>query len=139
MTRYTNDGGVKTKEEMYAAIKDNVLGDYAKYGFGRFAVVLKEENAFIGFSGLKYLPEEDAVDLGYRFRTDLWGKGIGTESAKASMEFGFGTLGLKSMIASALPANLASINILKKMGFDFEKEYFYDSVLIYRYVLASFQ
>ena len=135
MTRFTNDGGVKTREEMHSTIQDNVLGDYAKYGFGRFAVVLKQENAFIGFSGLKYIPEEDAVDLGYRFRTDLWGQGLGSEAAKASMDFGFNDLGLKSIIACALPDNVASIRILMKMGFGFVKEYFEDGILIHHYTV----
>lgn len=73
------------------------------------------------------------MDLGYRFRTDLWGKGIGTEAAKASIDFGFGTLVLENIVASALPANVASIKILIKLGFEFEKEYLEDGALIHQY------
>ena len=135
MTRYTNDGGVKSREQMHDTIKNNVLGDYAKYGFGRFAVDLKEENAFIGFSGLKYLPEEDQVDLGYRFRPDLWGRGIATESAIASLEFARNTLKLEQVVACILPDNKASHRILEKLGFIFSKEYVCEDELIHEFSL----
>lgn len=133
VTRYTNDGGVQTREQMHAIINNNVLGDYAKYGFGRFAVELKETGEFIGFSGLKFEPELDAVDLGYRFRRDQWGKGIATESAVASMRFGVDTLKLKRMVACILPANKASSNVLDKLGFMYEKEFMDDGVLVHQY------
>ena len=38
VTKYTNDGGVKTYQQVYDAIKNNVLGDYQTHGYGRFAV-----------------------------------------------------------------------------------------------------
>lgn len=133
VTRYTNDGGVKTKERIQYLIENNVLGDYRKYGFGRFAVVLKEENKFIGFSGLKYLPEFDLVDLGYRFHRDYWGKGFATESGKASLAFGFEELKLSKIIGMVLPENKASIHVLEKLGFSFEKEFFEEDILIWQY------
>ena len=40
---YTGDGGVVSKEEIERRIKDDVLGDYKKYGYGRLAVELKAE------------------------------------------------------------------------------------------------
>ena len=97
VTRYTNDGGVKTREQIRHLIKDHVLSDYQKHGFGRFAVVLKEENRFIGFSGLKYLPDLDEVDIGYRFLRAYWGQGFATESARVSMKFGFEELNLEEL------------------------------------------
>lgn len=122
MTRYTNDGGAKSLEEMEATIRQNVLGDYKKYGFGRFAVVHKESNEFIGFSGLKYLDDFEEVDIGYRLAVPYWGQGLATESCKAVMQFGLETLGLKRIVGFILPENKASLNVLLKLGFEFEKE-----------------
>lgn len=121
VSRYTGDGGVQTREAIHRRIKENVLGDYAKYGFGRFAVILKSENKFLGFSGLKYLPDLDSVDLGYRLRKDYWGKGYATESARASLDFGFNELKLPKIIALALPGNKASTHVMDKLGFEYDK------------------
>ena len=48
-------------------LEQGPLYDYAKYGFGRFAVELKETGNVIGFCGIKYLPEIDLPEIGYRF------------------------------------------------------------------------
>ena len=122
VSKYTGDGGIVSKSEIKRRIVENVFGDYEKYGFGRLAVELKSEGQFIGFTGLKYLDDLNEVDLGYRFMKRYWGKGIATESAKASIDFGFNDLGLKRLIALALPENHASINVLKKLNFKYEKE-----------------
>ncbi len=135
VTRYTHDGGVKTLEEIDHIIRINVLGDYHKYGFGRFAVIHKQDNRFIGFSGLKYLPELDQVDIGYRFHPSYWGQGIATESGLASLSFGFETLQLDHIIGQALIENIASQRVLEKLHFSFEKEFEDDGVTVRQYTI----
>jgi len=95
VSRYTHDGGVQPPKEIYKRIKEDVLGDYRKYGFGRFAVIYKPDNKFIGFSGLKYLEKSGEVDLGFRFVRKYWGIGIATEAGRASLAYGFNELDLK--------------------------------------------
>jgi ribosomal-protein-alanine N-acetyltransferase len=41
--------------------------DWERHGIGRWAAIDKATGVLIGFAGLKFLPELDAVDLGYRF------------------------------------------------------------------------
>ena len=137
ITRFTNDGGIKTKTEIYQTIKENVLGDYKKHGFGRFAVILKKENKFIGFSGIKYLPEYNLVDIGFRFIKEYWGTGIATESGKASLKFAFTNLKLKKVYGFVLPENKASIRVLEKLKFTFEKDFFEEEILINQYVIKA--
>ena len=137
VNRYTHDGGVKTRDEIQRTIREDVLGDYEKYGFGRFAVILKDENKFIGFSGLKYLPEYDLVDIGFRFIKNYWGRGIATESGRASLKFGFDDLKLNKIIGLVLPENKASIRVLEKLDFQFEKEFFEDGVQIRQYFIRK--
>ena len=43
------------------------IDNYKKYGYGRWATILKNGMQFVGWSGLAYLPEFDEIDLGYRF------------------------------------------------------------------------
>ena len=137
VSRYTGDGGIVSKEEIERRIVENVFGDYEKHGFGRLAVELKGENKFIGFTGLKYLEDMDEVDLGYRFMKEYWGKGIATESAKACVNLGFNTLGLKRMIAMVLPENIGSIRVLEKLNFEYEKEIIEDNQLAKVYSLIK--
>ena len=137
VSKYTVDGGVVSKKEIERRIIENVFGDYAKYGFGRLAVELKEENKFIGFTGLKYLEDMDEVDLGYRFMKEYWGKGIATESGKACVNLGFNKLGLKKIIAMVLPENTGSIHVLEKLNFIYEKEILEDNQLATLYTLIK--
>lgn len=70
---------------------------YAENGIGRLAVIEKESNLLIGWSGLKLLTQEingyqNVYDLGYRFLPEYWGKGYASESAGASLDFGFNGL-----------------------------------------------
>ncbi|MFB6342084.1 GNAT family N-acetyltransferase [Saccharicrinis sp. FJH62] len=127
VSKYTGDGGVVSRKEIERRIKEDVLGDYEKYGFGRLAVELKGENEFIGFTGLKYLQELHEVDLGYRLMKKYWGRGIATEAARASLKLGFDKLGLKKILALVLPENSASIRVLDKLKFSFEKNIFEDN------------
>ena len=108
--------------------------DFDEVGYGRWACVLKQTGAVIGFCGLKYLPDLDAVDVGYRFLPEYWGRGLATEACRASLDFGFRTIGLDEVIALVLPDNSASIRVLEKVGMQFDREFVDDGMLVLRYV-----
>ena len=122
VSRYTLDGGVCSRQEIHDRIHNSVFGDYEKYGFGRFAVIHKADNVFIGFAGLKRLEDQGEVDLGYRLRREYWGQGLATEASRISLKYGFETLGIERVIAMAHAENVGSIHVLKKLGFKFEKQ-----------------
>lgn len=137
VSKYTGDGGVVSKEEIERRIIENVFGDYKKHGFGRLAVELKSERKFIGFTGLKFLEDMNEVDLGYRFMKEYWGRGIATESALASIKLGIEQLGLEKIIAMVLPENIASVRVLEKLNFNYEKEIIEDGLTAKVYVLLK--
>lgn len=86
-----------------------------------FAITLKESNYVIGGCGMRIKSAQNKVaDLGYTLRRDQWGKGIGTEAAQVLLEFGFETLGMHRIWATASPENLQSRKILEKIGMQFE-------------------
>lgn len=101
--------------------------EYRKNGFGRWAVILKETESFIGWSGLK-LNEENLVDIGFRFFKKEWGKGYATESAKAVLDYGFNTLKLKEIIGRASKDNISSIRVLEKLNMTFWKQDSFEGV-----------
>jgi ribosomal-protein-alanine N-acetyltransferase len=65
--RYAEATPASDLDEARQRLEQGPLSDYAKYGFGRFAVELKETGNVIGFCGIKYLPEIDLPEIGYRF------------------------------------------------------------------------
>ena len=99
-----------------------ILPQYALYNHGRWAVHLKPQLEFIGWCGLKYIPQSDEIDLGYRFKKQYWGKGYATEAAFACIRFGFEKLHLRRIIGRAVPKNTASLHVLKKCGMTFLTE-----------------
>lgn len=116
--RYTGDGSLANVQEARALLEDRVFPQWQKYKMGRFSVTLKD-GTYLGWCGLKYHPETDEVDLGYRFMKKYWGKGYATESSRASLDYGFHTLGLERIIAKAMPDNKDSIKVMQKLGMTF--------------------
>ena len=103
-------------------IESKVLKDYQVHGFGRMAVFLKETNEFMGFSGLKYENDMGGVDLGFRFKKKFWNQGFGYESAIPFIKIGFEDLKLNEILGGAMPDNLGSVAILKKVGMTYRYE-----------------
>ncbi|MEM9023994.1 MAG: GNAT family N-acetyltransferase [Bacteroidota bacterium] len=120
-SRYTGDRGVKSREEIREILQGRILTDYRLYGYGRFAVIYKATDRYIGFAGIKFLPEFGEPDIGYRFASEYWGQGLATEAGHATIDFAFGTLGLPRLIGLVLPENTASVRVLEKLGFAYEK------------------
>jgi len=110
------DTPVRDMEEARERLEKGPLSDYEKYGYGRFAVELKETGKVIGFCGIKYLPEIDLPEVGYRYLKEYWGRGIGTEAAKACVEFAREDLKIKKLVALIIPENIASIKVAEKLG-----------------------
>lgn len=129
--RFTGEPPLKSLEEARQAIAD--YPDFETVGYGRWACVLKETRTVIGFCGLKYLPDLDEVDVGFRFLPEYWGKGIATETCSACIEFGFDTLKLDRILGLALPENGASIRVLEKCGMSRQGEITYDGEHALRY------
>ena len=84
----------------------------------------------IGWCGLKILRQEingfkNVYELGYRFHPESWGKGYASESGKAVLNYGFNTLKVDIIYASATIDNNGSNHVLRKLGFT-EKGTFID-------------
>ena len=116
---YLGKKPIKTIEEANQMI-DFIRNQYIDNGIGRWAIIDKETEDFIGWTGLKYeqglRKDFNYYDLGYRLRKKYWGKGIATEAANESLKYGFEKLDLKEIGAAADVNHLASNKILKKVG-----------------------
>lgn len=132
--RFTGEPPLESLESARTAIVD--YPDFRTVGYGRWGCVLKESGQIIGFCGLKYLSDLDAVDVGFRFLPEFWGRGFATEACIASLAFGFDTLELDRIIGLVLPENAASIRVLEKAGMHADGTITYDGSTVQRYSLS---
>jgi RimJ/RimL family protein N-acetyltransferase len=93
-----------------------------KNGFSNWAIIRKEDNAFIGKCGLSRLPDESDIEISYILDEPYWGMGYATEISKAVLEYGFNRLNFKRIVAMAYPQNSPSIKVIEKIGMKYEKE-----------------
>ena len=122
VTKYVHEAPTTDLNIALSVITNRIIPQYREYGYGRWAAVLKDTNTFIGWCGLKFITEDNETDLGYRFFQKHWGKGYATESAKAILDYGTNILKLKNIMAKAAKENVASINVLKKLGMIYLKD-----------------
>ncbi|MCE9686917.1 GNAT family N-acetyltransferase [Shewanella sp. AS16] len=134
VTRYTGDAGmVKTPEDAANVIENIWLAEYAKYGYGRWALVLKETEEVIGFCGFKYETRIMATDIGYRLLPRHWGRGYATEAMRACLQYARTHMALDQVVGDAVVENTASINVLLKLGLEYQAQYQEDGVTLNRY------
>lgn len=122
---------------MNEAEAEKFLKNYKAYqisGFGRWAVILKETRQFAGWCGLKYILEENEVDIGYRFLPEYWGQGLALETATVCIKAGIEEFGLKRIVARVHKENIRSIRVTEKLGLIYEKDLLYDGVPWMNYV-----
>ena len=134
VTKYTGDiGMVKNKQDARDVITHVWQAEYKKYGYARYALICKTTDKVIGFCGIKYLPEEQRPDIGYRMLPEYWGKGLGFEAVKATMDYATNVLKLDNVMAEAVIENVASNKILLKAGFKHVDTYEREGFTLNRY------
>lgn len=117
----------KVVELLYNRIKH-----WDKYHFGTYLLSLKSSGENIGYCGLEYAQDTEFIDIRYGITTEHWGKGFAKEASIRCIEHGFNDLCLSMIYGAAVPENIASIEILKKIGMQPYKDgNFYDDVVEY--------
>lgn len=91
---------------------------YAEYGFGLWAVVLKETNEMIGQCGLTFQSwrERELLEIGYLFQKAYWHKGYATEAAIACKNYAFTVLNANSVYSIIRDNHTASQNVAVRNG-----------------------
>ncbi len=122
--KYTGDNSFDSVESARQFLTN--YDHYKKYGFGRWAVINKPDNEFLGWCGLKYSIDSDEHDIGFRFFKRFWNKGFATESAKACIDLGFNKYSMSTIVGRAMKDNISSIRVLEKIGLTFHKSFDFD-------------
>ncbi|MFM6926376.1 MAG: GNAT family N-acetyltransferase; N-acetyltransferase [Ferruginibacter sp.] len=136
IVKYVHEPTLKTLEHAQEILHNIILPQYQN-NLGRWAIHTKHDMDFIGWCGLKYRPELDEIDLGYRLVQKAWGQGYATEAAQASLQHGFTELNLKLITGRAHIKNLASVKVLEKIGMDFIAEGIVDDCPVRTYTKSN--
>jgi [ribosomal protein S5]-alanine N-acetyltransferase len=140
--RYLGNKPITEKEQALETIK-YVQQQYVENGIGRWAIIEKSTNNFIGWSGIKLVKEPvnqhvNFYDIGYRLLQKYWGQGFASESAFASLAYGFNELHLNEIYAAANVDNIGSNTILRKIGMQFVETFYYEAALQNWYKIEKF-
>lgn len=113
--------GSPRSRQVSAARLQRICEHQAQHGFSLWAATRKADQRLLGYCGLQYLDHTPEVEVGYGFAQCYWGQGLATEAARASVHYGFTTLGLDRIVAVAKPANRASRRVIEKIGLCYEQ------------------
>jgi len=92
--------------------------NYQTYGFGLWAVMLKEHNLFIGDCGItmQKIHNQLEPEIGYHINKAYTGNGYATEAAQACRDYAFGVLKLPKVYSYMKYTNIASQRVAQKNG-----------------------
>ena len=120
---------LQDKEAMYAyehAFSDEEadawlarqIARYREDGFGLWAVIRKEDGAFLGQCGITMqdVRGERVPEIGYLLARRYWHMGYATEAARACKQYAFETLGLPAVYSIIRENNLPSRRVAERNG-----------------------
>ncbi|WP_053985368.1 GNAT family N-acetyltransferase [Niameybacter massiliensis] len=109
---------------------DRQIKRYKDYGFGLWAVILKETDEMIGQCGLtlQMCNGKEIMEIGYLFQKAFWHQGYATEAARACKQYAFEKLCANEVFSIIRDNNIASQNVAKRNGMSicnqFTKHYY---------------
>lgn len=104
---------------------DRQIERYRKYGFGLWAVILKDINKIIGQAGLTIQPYKntEVLEIGYLLKENFWHCGYAIEAAYGCKKYAFEYLNKDKVYSIIKAGNLASINVAESLGMSKEDEF----------------
>ena len=118
---YVSDRGIRTLEQARAAIREGPVNLFATYGYGPYRVERKSDNQAVGICGFFRRDFLDDPDLGYAILPNFRGEGYASEAARQVLVIAGVAFGLRRLKALIAPTNAASIHVIEKLGFRFER------------------
>ena len=81
----------------------------------------------IGCAGLRPYDESKSImEIGFHIRSKFWRQGFALEAASAVVDYAINTKQVSGLFAGHNPQNIASANLLKKLGFQYTHDEHYE-------------
>ncbi len=107
-------------EQESAAMVNRINGHFEEKGYGLYAVDELATQDFIGYIGFA-TPGFQAdftpcLEIGWRLRREVWGRGLATEGALKCLGYGFQTFHFPEVVSFTAAINHRSIRVMQKIG-----------------------
>ncbi|HLM61330.1 MAG TPA: GNAT family N-acetyltransferase, partial [Pyrinomonadaceae bacterium] len=119
--RYIGDRKVRSVEQSREYIESRFTESYKNFGFGMWAVELKETGELTGICGFVKRDGLPDADIGFALLPQYEKKGFGFESASAVMRYAEEILKLPRVLDITSKNNESSCKLLGKLNFKFER------------------
>jgi ribosomal-protein-alanine N-acetyltransferase len=119
--QYIGDRNVNSLEEAEAYIKNRMLPQFERLGYGNYIVVRKSDNIKVGSCGLYDRDGLQGIDIGFAFLPEYEGKGYAYEATATILDAGIHIFKIEKVNAITLPSNLSSQKLLEKLGLKYIK------------------
>ncbi|MCB0686103.1 MAG: GNAT family N-acetyltransferase [Saprospiraceae bacterium] len=101
-------------------IKERIIPQFYKWGFGNYTLIRKMDKIPIGCCGLYDRPGVDGIDLGFALMPAFEKYGYALEAAQKMLEIATDIFKLNKVSAITSTENMASQNLLRKLGMKYQ-------------------
>lgn len=114
-----------------------ILDHYQQYGYGRYVIIDKRDNAFIGYAGfiVQEIENIKRTELAFALKPAYWGQGFAFEATSALCDHAFKILNLPELISIIDVENQRSISLAKRLGMHLEKDFLFHQIQAHLFVL----
>jgi [ribosomal protein S5]-alanine N-acetyltransferase len=115
------DRGVHDLDSARRYTAQSAGASYRAYGFGLWLVERKADGRPLGLCGLLRRDTHPDTELGFALAAQARGQGYALEAASAVLEIARARFGLERLVAITAPANAASIRLLERLDFRYQR------------------
>ena len=124
-------GGPFSEKQIRERLEQEIL-NMNVHGLQYWPIFLLDNDIHIGCCGQRpYKPDEKIYETGVHLKPQYRGMGLAQEAVRAVIDHAFKNLGAAGLFAGHNPANEASRRLLKKLGFRYTHDEFYQPTGLY--------
>jgi [ribosomal protein S5]-alanine N-acetyltransferase len=131
VTKFIAVNGKMSKEQVHLRLSLEIQ-TYNNASIQYWPIYILETNQNVGCCGLRpYDSENKILEMGIHLKSQYWGKGFAMEACTSVIEYAFKILNANAIFAGHNPKNIASAQLLKKLGFIYASDEFYPPTGLY--------
>jgi ribosomal-protein-alanine N-acetyltransferase len=133
--KHIGKGALAKKEVSEFVVRSN--RNWELTGMGWWSVRLASTNTLIGNICLKEASDIDEIEVGFALDNSVWRQGYALEALTKVLSYGLEDLSLNRIAAIVRPENQASLSLLERCNFVFEKETYHRNRRLMLHVLRT--